>query len=265
MSTRDDDTTLEEALAYLGGRVEEHNREVEQSLENIYGDLEDHEEQIVELANFTRENRDSIDDNFDNINQLWFEIDDIYDEIEDVDGRDTSYNIDFTGIENTAKYIGGGIKNFFGWGREKTEDFDPDRRKVLAGLAGAAVIDYTNIVPGDEPAGDGILRLGDCGRDSDAFGLYGEQRPCSANVDNGNGTPDPTAYDISSGEVYSWDEFNQCLSEEQITNIEDSLGDPESFEYEAQVDGELYDTNIIEDDEVIGYLDNEGLECEVRR
>lgn len=182
-----DDTDLDEALEILSNRVEENNREVEESLENIYGDLQEHDEQIIELAHFTRHNRDRIQENFENVDDLWHEIDDLYDEIDDVDGGTTNYNVDFTGIENAVKYVGGGIKNFFSWGSGKAEDFDPDRRKVLLGAGALIAADYTNIVPGDESAGDGAFRGGECGWDIDGFGLYGEQERCPPADNGGNG------------------------------------------------------------------------------
>jgi hypothetical protein len=230
-----DDTDLDEALEILSNRVEENNREVEESLENIYGDLEEHDEQIIEIAHFTRHNRDRIEENFENIDDLWHEIDDIYDEIDDVDGGTTNYNIDFTGIEKTVKYIGGGIRNFFSWGREKSEDFDPDRRKVLGAVAGAAVVDYSNIIPGDKNAGEGIGRLGQCGGDIDGFGVIGEQERC-APKDNGrtqqpgNGGGDPV--DTTESEygdevqIFTYD-GNKAIDDDEFGSYEELLDEYE--------------------------------------
>ncbi|MEF8880509.1 MAG: hypothetical protein V5A72_01615 [Candidatus Nanohaloarchaea archaeon] len=52
------------------------------------------------------------------------------------------------------------------------------RRGFLGLLAAGAALDYSNIVPGDKNAGDGYGRIGDCGGDFDAFGVYGEQEQC---------------------------------------------------------------------------------------
>lgn len=177
MGARDED--LEEAVEILSGNVEENNREIRDT-------LRDHDDRITEIAHYARRNRDRIEENFENIDDLWDEVDNIYDEIDDNTGE-TTY-IDFTGIENTARYIGGGIRNFIGWGSDKADDFNPDKRKTLKGtgalLAGAVAVDYSNVVPGDENAGDGLLRLGDCGGDIDGFGR-GEQEKCAPSDSGG--------------------------------------------------------------------------------
>lgn len=190
-----DDTDLEEALAILNNRVEENNREVERSLRDIYGDLEDHEEQIIELAQFARNTRDRTEENFENINELWFEIDEIYDELDNIDSGDTTY-FDFTGIENTVKYIGGGIINLFSRGKDTAGDFDPDRRKVLAGAGAVAFgLDYSNFFEQDKDCGDALYRTRETGWDWDFWGEWGEQTEpdetgrCPSTQQNDGGSP----------------------------------------------------------------------------
>lgn len=246
--------------------------EIERSVEELIDDLEtvEHSFQSYDeamrrrVSNWASRLDDALND-IDSNDDIDLHYDSLIDEL-NVDDSETNYNIDFSGIENSIRYIGGGLKNILvGSGRRAEETVDDiGRRNVLLGAGALIAADYTNIVPGDRNAGDGAFRGGECGWDLDAWGLYGEQERCGP-TDNGNGTPPPTEYDVATGEIYSWNEFNDCLSEDQKTRIEESLGNPESFEYEPQRDGELYDVNIIEDNEVIAYLDNEGLECEVDR
>lgn len=191
-----DDTDLDEALEILSRRVEENNREVERSLENIYGDLEEHDEEIIEIAQFTRHNRDRIEENFNNIDDLWHELDNIYEEIDDVDGGTTNYNldVDFGGLERAVKYIGGGIRNVFVSGKDMAEESSVSRRKFLAGAGVVAFgADYLNVREKDKDCGDALYRTKETGWDWDFWGEWGEQvEPqdgrCSV-PENGNGTP----------------------------------------------------------------------------
>lgn len=239
-----DDTDLDEALEILSNRVEENNREVEESLENIYGDLEEHDEQIIELAHFTRHNRDRIQENFENVDDLWHEIDDLYDEIDNVDGGTTNYNVDFTGIENALKYVGGGIKNIFVGGKEKAEETGITRRQFLAGAAGVAAVDYINIFPGDESAGDGAFRGGECGWDIDGFGIYGEQERCEPQ-DNGNGNGTPPGDGGSGGPVDDvqtpYDREIELSDKDLQYAIDNTAGTDQELSNIKNIDGNLND------------------------
>ncbi len=251
MPPGNDDLNLEEAFDELSRKVDESNREIKEYFEKVYGDIEDNEEQIHELAYFAQENRERAEENHENIDDLWNEFDDL----------DTgSPYIDFSGIENTVRYIGGGLQstgsriyNFF----SGTDiDFDEDKRDTLkkgaAVAAGAAVVaDYTNIVPGDKNAGDGFFRGGECGWDMDGLGIYGEQRPCSAqpeNQDNGTGNgrePSDTVDDVQTPyerEIELSDEDIQYAIEntegtdEELTNIKNVNGDMNDFGYDPSSD-----------------------------
>lgn len=137
---------------------------------------------------------------------------------------------------------------------------DENRRRILK-LAGAGII------------GGGILYseeirelLAGGGKDGKEETPTPSDRHTSTETRTETAIPTATElpYDVEAGKTYSWHEFEQCLSQEQEENIEAQLGEPRKFRYQPQIDGDLYDVNIIRDGKTVAYLDNEDLDCNVR-
>ncbi len=218
--------------------------QTEEEINDMQGTLSNIESTVEELSQLDiPDNLATVDDIPDDYARE-DTLNDLFDEINDIDGGTKNYILDLD-IKDSLEYIGGGIKNFFSWGSDKTEEIEINnkRRKFLGVVAGAALVDYSNVLPGDKNAGDGYLRIGDCGGDIDLLG-GGNQERC-APQDNGNGDGTPPGDDGASDpvdDVQTPYERDVELSDEDLQYaIDNTGGTDQELSNIKNIDGNLND------------------------